>query len=294
MRTLNTVSDAVLWAENFLLGCGIEEAEREAFLMVSALLGVRPTLLPAHSSRLLPPSCIASLTQWVERRSGREPLQYILGEAEFWGIPFKVTPAVLIPRPETERLVSEGIRALKGRVLPLLLDLATGSGCVAVVLAVEIPDASVFATDISLQALQVAGENARLNGVERRVKFLRGDLFRAVDRIRGMRGLSPNEFDLITVNPPYVKSSEVKNLQPEISLFEPRAALDGGEDGLALVRRIILDAPGYLKGKGVLLLEMGYGQSEDVREIARKAFEKVEIIKDYSGVDRVLRAEKSS
>ena len=260
--TVETVSDLVLWAEKNLKENTIDGAEKEAVFLVSSLLKIKPSGLAASSKKKISSTELSVLKQWIDRRIGREPLQYILGEAEFWGLTFKVGPDVLIPRPETEHLVSEGINVLKGRPAPLILDLCTGSGCVAVSFAMEFPGAMVFAADISAPALAVARENAVINGVEERIRFFKGNLFGA------LAALSPEGFDLIASNPPYVKSSEVKKLEPEISLYEPGTSLDGGKDGLDFITKIINEAPRYLKPDGVLLVEIGYGQSDAVRSIA--------------------------
>jgi len=284
--TVETVSDLVLWAEKNLKENTIDGAEKEAVFLVSSLLKIKPSGLAASSKKKISSTELSVLKQWIDRRIGREPLQYILGEAEFWGLTFKVGPDVLIPRPETEHLVSEGIKILKGRPAPLILDLCTGSGCVAVSFAREFPGARVFAADISAPALAVARENAVINGVEERIRFFKGNLFGA------LAALSPEGFDLIVSNPPYVKSSEVKKLEPEISLYEPVTSLDGGKDGLDFITKIINEAPRYLKPDGVLLVEIGYGQSDAVRSIAGgiEGFKGFEIIRDYSGIERVFKA----
>ncbi|MBI5560693.1 MAG: peptide chain release factor N(5)-glutamine methyltransferase [Deltaproteobacteria bacterium] len=294
MRTLQTVTDAVSWAEECIKKSGLGEAGKEALFMVARLIDARPPALHALSLRRLDASELKLLKEWIERRIRREPLQYILGETEFWGLNFKVGPKVLIPRPETEHLVSEGIKVLKDRQNPLILDLSTGSGCIAVALAKELPQARVVATDISADALAWASENAGINGVAGRIRFLEGNLFEALDSIGSMRGFLPTLFDLIISNPPYVKSSEVFGLEPEVALHEPLLALDGGEDGLYFIRRVIGEAPQHLKPAGVLIVEMGYGQSEDIRRImaASKGFGRFEIKKDYSAIERVLSAEK--
>jgi release factor glutamine methyltransferase len=263
-------------------GLEIEEARKNAALMLSAATGLSPAGLFLHRDAPLSLTALSLLKRWTARRIAGEPIQYITGETEFYGLSFKVTPAVLVPRPDSEHVVEEAIKAVSGLSGPLIVDLATGSGCIGVTMAKEIPHAGVFATDISEEALEVARLNAETNGVK--VEFLQGDLFSALS------GKGP--FDLIVSNPPYVKTAELRSLSPEVWAHEPSIALDGGEDGLSIIRRIIAGAPLYLKPEGFLILEIGYGQSEAVKEIFGRdgRFSAVEIKKDYSGIERVARA----
>jgi len=279
--------DAFLWLKERLEEVSVEEAEREALFMLAHLEGAGPSELLARLDEPLDVGCIEVLDGWVERRARHEPLQYILGSTEFWSLEFRVTPDVLIPRPETELLVEEGIRFLRDHTGGLVLDLCTGSGCVAVSIARELPEASVLATDVSAAALDIARENARSNDVAERIVFLEGDLFAALEG----RGLDAS-FDLIVSNPPYIASSDVDVLQPEVSLYEPRSALDGGEDGLSFIRRIVEDAPRFLRPGGLLLVEIGNGQAEDVGRLMEgvEGLDGFEVRKDYSGADRVVAA----
>ncbi|MBI4224251.1 MAG: peptide chain release factor N(5)-glutamine methyltransferase [Deltaproteobacteria bacterium] len=186
---------------------------------------------------------------YIERRKNREPAAYITGTKEFWSLPIKVTPDVLIPRPETETLVNAALEKVPGPWSlvpgPFILDLCTGSGCVAAALAKELPDARFVVSDISPRALTVARGNLKF--AEGRVAFIQSDLF---ENITG-------PFDLIVSNPPYVASKDWEGLQPEIKNFEPRLALDGGTDGLDFIRKILQDAPRCLKSNGWLILENG-------------------------------------
>jgi release factor glutamine methyltransferase len=219
----------------------------------------------------------------LKRRISGEPLQYILGSTEFMGLEFKVDPRALIPRPETEILVSTALEKLnsRGQVLPhKILDLGTGSGCIAVAIAKLLPQALIWATDISAGALQLAKENADKHRVK--IKFLRSDIF---------KGLSKDQakFDLIISNPPYISREDFYGLAKEIS-FEPVLALAGGVDGLNFYRRIINQATGHLKEGGFLILEMGLGQRRSIENILKKSknFEIIEVIKDYNHIERVL------
>ncbi|MDD5245989.1 MAG: peptide chain release factor N(5)-glutamine methyltransferase [Candidatus Omnitrophica bacterium] len=227
----------------------------------------------------------------LRRRMRAEPIQYILGSAHFMGLEFKVTPEVLIPRPETEILVETAIKLISSGVLRPssfvdILDLGTGSGCIAVSLAKMLPQARVSASDISQEALKVARINACLHKVDSRINFILSDLF-SHDAIR------TTQYDLIVSNPPYIPAGEVDRLQPEIA-YEPRLALEAGKDGLDFYRRIIPRATGQLKQGGALVLEIGFeqkqaivGMIEESRGLSLK-----EVIRDYQGIERIVVAEK--
>ena len=262
---------------------------------------------------------------FIERRIKREPSQYIIGEQEFWGLSFKVTKDVLIPRPETEILVEEAVKTVNCKLLNVncrkkqtnsisqftvhnsqltILDLCTGSGCIAISLAKELPNSRVYAIDISEKALGVARENAERHSVAGRMTFLQGDLFELphpyLSPLKGertkVRGclLEKLKFDLIVSNPPYISKEMMKELQPEIKDYEPATALYGGEDGLDFYRRIISESPVYLAQGSHVILEMGYGQAEKVKNLIEQnnSFEDIGITKDFSGIDRVIKAQR--
>jgi release factor glutamine methyltransferase len=226
--------------------------------------------LTSHQSR--------SISSSFKRRIKGEPLQYILGKTEFRGLEFKVNKNVLIPRPETEILVEAAIKYAKNKKI---LDLGTGSGCIAVSIAKELSGIDLTAVDISKDALAIAKENAKLNGVK--VRFLRSNFF---------KGLS-EKYDIIVSNPPYIPCAEIKSLQPELK-YEPLIALDGGCDGLASYRKIIQEAPDYLKADGMLIMEMGFNQRKPIEGIVSeaKSFNIIEVIKDYNNIDRVIVVKK--
>jgi len=218
----------------------------------------------------------------ISRRIKGEPVAYLVGKKEFWSLNLKVTPAVMIPRPETETLVEAALPI--SSFSPFILELGTGSGAIAIALAKESPQALIIATDISIAALRVAKENAfshRINSI----RFIAGDLFSPFKLEKVM-------FDLIITNPPYIPSSQISQLPAGIRDYEPRIAFDGGEDGLAVHRKIIQEAPCYLKVGGYLLLEVGEGQSKEVAKIisATPKFSSPEIIKDLAGLERVVKA----
>ncbi|MDD5252737.1 MAG: peptide chain release factor N(5)-glutamine methyltransferase [Candidatus Omnitrophota bacterium] len=227
----------------------------------------------------------ALLSSILKRRMLGEPVQYILGETEFMGFKFKVDNRVLIPRPETEILVETAIEKLRqeGVTSPKILDLGTGSGCIAVALAKNLEAADVWASDVSNAALQLAKENAGLNNVE--VKFLQSDIFSALK-------LKSEKFDLIISNPPYISDGDFGSLAKEI-FFEPQLALKAGKDGLDFYRRIISRAGFYLKGNGLLMFEVGLNQANFVKEmLQRQGFNQLSLIRDYNNIERIVTAKK--
>ncbi len=231
----------------------------------------------------------AAFRSLLSRRRNREPVHYIVGQREFWSLPFKVDHGVLIPRPETELVVETALRIFREQTetangTPVrIVDLGTGSGNIAVALAGEIDHCVIYAVDASHQALECARENIENNGVSDKVKLLWGDLFEPLppERCR---------LDMIVSNPPYVSSAEMEELQPEVRDYEPRQALHGGGDGLHYLRRIIDRSPEYLKPGGALVLEIGCGRGEAVLRLMeeRGAYHGRRIDRDYAGLDRVV------
>jgi release factor glutamine methyltransferase len=225
----------------------------------------------------------------LRRRLNREPLAYITGQQEFWSLGFLVSGDVLVPRPETETLVERALKQLatiNNREAPRILELGTGSGAIAVALASELPQAEIVATEIVPAALQIARRNASRNGVSNAIRFLQGDLFTALDQEL------EKDFDLILSNPPYVPRGEIAHLEAEVSRWEPRAALDGGVDGLDFYRRIIEEAPGYLRQGGAVAVEIGAAIGSLVLALFRNnpAYGDTGVHQDYSGRDRVVIA----
>jgi release factor glutamine methyltransferase len=257
------------------------------FIMAEALKAGR-TELTLHHQRV--PTDKQQRVFWgnVERRGKRIPLAYLLGTQPFMGLEIEVTDGALIPRPETEEVVAEAVSLLKPRAAEALniLELGTGTGCIAVALAASLPQAMVYATDISKPALALAMRNALAHNVERRIRFINEDLFGEDARFKGWA-------DLLISNPPYIPTSQVDRLDPEV-LKEPRMALDGGKDGLAALRAIVGAAPRYLKPGGWLVLEMGHDQKDDVMALMDKAgFESRYARKDAQGQDRIAVARRS-
>lgn len=262
---------------------GVPDPERDAAVLVSEALAVDTVAIyrdnPAATRRAR-----ARLEEAVLRRCGREPLQYITGRVEFFGLRIGVGPGVLIPRPETELLVEEALRRLPGKGRLEVLDLCTGSGCLALALARNLPSARITGTDISAEAIRYARENARANGVKN-ATFLEGRLFEPVGDAL---------FDAIVSNPPYVESGQMQGLAPEVKDWEPRAALDGGADGLDFFRLILPGAAARLRPGGLLIMEMGQGQAARVSALAEHSGLRVlAVLKDLAGIDRALTARKA-
>jgi release factor glutamine methyltransferase len=279
------------WADR-LKGHEIESPRLNAELMVARALGLTRERLYVELKREVDPKEQAMIESLMERRIQGEPLQYILGHQEFWSIHLKVDPRVLIPRPETELLIEQALYLFSNGPSsghPRILEIGTGSGAIAISLAIELEDTFIVATDISGRALKLARENASRAGVQRRITFVLGDLFGPFGRRGGKGGV-----DMILSNPPYVARSEMESLADEVKGHEPRVALDGGEDGLDFYRRIFGQAPSCLNDHGWLLLELGQGQGTAVLEMVRQcgAFREPELLRDFSGIERVIKAQK--
>lgn len=230
----------------------------------------------------------ALMRDLVRRRAQAEPVAYLVGHREFFGLDFRVTPDVLIPRPETETLVLELITAAKSRERPRILEVGTGSGCIAIAAAVSVPTSIVTAIEISPPALALARENAARHAVADRIRFLEGDLLAPLPR--------GEQFDLIVSNPPYVADEEMATLPSDVRLHEPHLALKAGPQGLDLIARLILGAGSHLAAGGTLLLEIAPEQADAVRALVLQsgAFEPARTIKDAFGKDRVVAAVRRS
>ncbi len=229
---------------------------------------------------------IYEIYQLVQRRLKREPLQYIIGECDFFNIKLKVGPGVLIPRPETEILVEEFLKReeIKNKKNGLVVDLCTGSGCIALSIAKNLPQLKIIGVDISENAIKYAQKNKILNSVSNAF-FVVGNL---------LSPLKKNSFISITANPPYVKSDEIINLQPEIRDFEPKEALDGGQKGLLYYEKILKNAEDYLIEEGLIFFEIGIRQSEEIKKMAEKLrFKVIKIVPDLAGIERVMILKRS-
>ena len=282
-----SVREAVLWGARVLEQHGCDSPRLDAELLLAHALGLSRARLLARFDQELSPAELTRYRQLIERRRAHEPVAYIVGHKEFYGLDFYVDRRVLIPRPETELLVEKAIE-LAGRVgdrgyglYPLTLaDVGTGSGAIAVSLAVHLPQATIYALDSSAEALEVAARNVRHHRVEGRVHLLRGDLLSPL----------PEPVDIVVANLPYVSETELAELPPEIRCYEPLSALDGGPNGLRHIRRLLAQAREYLSPHGAVILEIGATQGKAVAELARQHFPtaEIEIAKDYGGLDRVV------
>lgn len=277
------IGDAVRAARARLVAAGIGEHEAAldaASLTMQVLHCDRASLL-TRDRESIPPGFHDDLELLLRRREAREPMAYIRGSQEFWGRDFIVSSAVLIPRPETELIVEEALRFRTARdgADPLIVDVGTGSGCLAVTLACEWPDARIVATDVSDAALDVARENARRHQVERRIRFVARPYLAEVDE----------PIDLIVANPPYVAESDQSSLQPEVRLYEPHTALFGGVDGLRDVRAILQAASTQLTRDGRLLVEIGLGQADALRAavLGTPSLSLLDLRADLQGIPRV-------
>lgn len=282
-----TVGEALARARAQLAAAGVADAEREAAWLLAHVLGCRAGALVARRSEPLAPEASEEYAALVARRAAREPLQYILGTEEFMGLTFRVTPAVLIPRLDTAALVEQAVARLTGgaaeaRGVLRVADIGTGSGAIAVAVAHLLPHAQVVAVDLSPEALAVAAENARLNGVADRVRFRQGDLLAPLAEEGG-------RFAAILSNPPYIREDEIAGLMPEVRDWEPRLALVAGDDGLAFYRRLAREAPAFLEPGGFLGVEVGIGQAPAVAALFREAgLKDVAVCRDTAGVDRAV------
>jgi len=283
-----TILKVLQWTTGYFSRKNIEQPRANAEVLLAHTLGVQRIQLYLHYDRPLDNGELAHFREVVRRRAAHEPAQYITGEQEFWSLAFEVTPAVLIPRPETELLVEEGLKILEGTPRGKVLDLGTGSGAIAVALAHERSSLSIIATDRSFEALAVARKNAARHSVQDRVSFV------AMDLLGALRPSLPL-FDLIVSNPPYIGDTEFNRLSPEILHHEPVTALrGGGRQGLHIIRAILGTAHSHLRPGGSMLIEIGLGQAEVLTEELPDDphVEEFEFIKDYAGILRVLRIRK--
>lgn len=278
-----TLQEALQAAACQLADAGVEDPRTTAHLLLASLLTRDRTYLLTHSQDSLDPDTLRQFQTWVHQRARGVPVPYLTGHQEFFGLDFLVTPHVLIPRPETE-LIVEQVLARCPRPDPLIIDVGTGSGCLAITLAVRIARARVIALDISEPALKLARLNAARHGVEHRVAFLASDLLSAL-RIERPDARA----DFIVANPPYVAEAEWEQLPREVRQYEPRVALLAGSDGLALHRRLLADSPALLRPGGFLVMEMGFGQYPTLVGLVDPAVWCVEkVVLDLQGIERTF------
>ena len=270
-----TYQEALRYGQIRLIAAGVLEVESDAWLLMSAVCRIDRNFYYVYGNEEMIKEQEKEYMALLEKRAERIPLQYITGEQDFMGLNFKVNPGVLIPRQDTETLVEEVLKAVTPGME--VLDLCTGSGCIAVSLAKFVPGAKVQGVDISPEALKVSEENARRNGVN--VHFFLSDMFGQVE----------GKFDVIVSNPPYIPTGEIQGLMPEVKDFEPHLALDGKEDGLWFYRILAGQGKKYLKPKGTLMVEIGCDQGKDVSRIFKdNGYCDIKVIKDLAGLDRVV------
>lgn len=281
-----TVKALLRWTTDYLAGKGVEASRLEAQILLAHVMACKKIELVARSDDEPTAAEKAAFKDLIRRRVEGWPVAYLVGRREFYLLAFEVTPAVLIPRPDTEALVLEALNRLKGLAASAVLDLGTGSGCIAVSVAHQAKTARVTAVDVSPDALDVAKRNAAAHGVADRTTFLAGDLFAPLP--------AGAAFDLIVSNPPYVTPGELAALAPEVRDHEPRVALDGGPDGLAFYRRIAAESGRFLKPGGSVLVEVGWTQDEAVRAIfeTRSELAVGPSVKDLGGRVRVATARR--
>ncbi|MCM1121780.1 MAG: peptide chain release factor N(5)-glutamine methyltransferase [Eubacterium sp.] len=292
-----TYAESYRWGQEQLAGAGIAEAKQDARLLLEWCCGTDRNTLLAHGDRIVSSEEYERYEECIAKRKKHVPLQHITGEQDFMGLTFIVNEDVLIPRQDTEVLVEEVLRYLHDGMR--VLDMCTGSGCILLSLMHYSNDCEGVGVDLSEEALRIAEKNAEkilgwsgehfaendraADGLTfgKRVRLVQGDLFEKLD--------SSEKFDIIVSNPPYIKTDVIESLMPEVKEHEPHLALDGQEDGLFFYRKIIAQAGDYLTGGGMLFLEIGYDQGEEVRALMEKAgYAEVEVIQDYAGLDRVV------
>jgi release factor glutamine methyltransferase len=281
-------AEAIDKASRRLADAGIESSRLDAELLMAEAAGVAREAAVTGSIDLSP-ATLKTFEALIARRERREPIAYILGHKEFYSLDFEVTPAVLIPRPETEFAVGAALECVAGKANARVLDIGTGSGAIAIAIAVNAPGATVTAIDVSSDAIAVASRNARRHRVEDRVTLRRGDCFEMLDG-----GALLGTFDVIVSNPPYLDDAEIAALEPDVRGYEPRVAMSAGAGGLQIMHRVVAGAPGHLAGDGELIVEVAAGQAAAVAKLVEEAgLRVVGVINDFVGHPRVVRAQKS-
>jgi release factor glutamine methyltransferase len=293
------VRESLRYGSRKLVEAGSEEASLEAELLLADALNTDRPHLYQRLHEALPSDAGRAFEALLQRRLAHEPTAYIIGRKEFYGLDLEVTPAAIIPRPETEtlaELVLEFVTMREAGAEALVVDVGTGCGAIAVTLAVHLPRAEIIATDVSPEALALARRNAERHSVAGRIRFLEGDLLEPLDDVAhpepkpGVSRDSSRRADVIAANLPYVRTGDFEAGPPEIRQHEPRLGLDGGPDGLRVIGRLLRQAPSRLRAGGALFVEIGEEQGEAARQLAADVFPRarVEVQKDLSGLDRVL------
>lgn len=280
----SSIIQAQTAAAELLRAAGVIDSRLEAGSLLAHALGRDRTYVITHRDRLITSEQLERFRLLVARRVAREPLQYITGYQEFFKLQFEVTPDVLIPRPETELIVETALEILNREQPVSMLDVGTGSGCIAISLLSELPNGRAVATDISANALQVADRNARHHGVHDRLTLAQAD---------SLSTFCAAAFSLIVSNPPYIPAAEIETLQPEVREYEPLTALMSGADGLDHVRALLHEAPQLLSSNGYFIFEIGFGQNEAVTQLVDpSAWGLVEVRNDLQGIPRTVVLQK--
>ncbi|MBP2645524.1 MAG: Protein-(glutamine-N5) methyltransferase, release factor-specific [Firmicutes bacterium] len=279
-----TIGEIINWTKQYFSEKGVESPRLDAEVLLSHVLRKDRLYLYVNFDQPLENDELTRFRELVKRRALREPVAYLLGRKEFMGLSFMVTPAVLIPRPDTEILVEYVSKKLAVKANPVFLDIGTGSGAIAVSLLTLLEEARGWAVDISAEALTIAEKNAVALEVNGRLDYRQGDLYAPV---------GDRQFDAVVSNPPYISTKEMGTLAPELA-FEPQKALTDGGDGLAFYRRLVAQGASYLKNGGFLAMEVGAEQSAAVCALADSVsgLKVLEVIKDYAGIDRVVVLER--
>jgi release factor glutamine methyltransferase len=280
-----TIKALLEWTTKFFSSKGIDSPHKEARTIMAHVLACKPIDVVARSEDEPTDAERSRFKSLIQKRAEGCPTAYLTGQRDFYLLSFEVSPAVLIPRPDTEMLILAAADALKPLNQPRILDLGTGSGCIAVSLAHQWKTAHITAVDVSPEALAIARRNATTHGVAERVTFLQGDLFAPL--------VAEAKYEMIISNPPYIAPTEIETLAPEVRDHEPRLALDGGPDGLDFYRRIAHNSEQHLAPDGTVLVEIGYNQGNTVPELFRAAgFTQVKLQKDLSQRPRVVLARR--
>ena len=278
-----TISEHLQKATEILQQSGIAEPRREANSLLAFSLNKDKTFLIAHPEFELTEEDEFFFNQIIHRRANREPFQHITGKQEFYGLEFEVNSDVLIPRPETEMIVENAIEILSKIENPRFCEVGTGSGCISVSILHNVPKAVAIGVDISASALEITLRNAEKYQVAARLHLKNSDVFSA---------FYETKFDLIVSNPPYIPNEDIPNLQNEVRDFEPINALTDGKDGFSIIEHIVKDSPRFLSKKGCLLMEIGFGQAEKVKEMfLDEVWESVEVLPDLQGILRMVKAQ---
>jgi len=277
--------EATLFGCDYLKTRGIESYQTDSAVLLAHSSGLDKIHIITDSEKIVSSEDFERFTALLKKRAENAPLAYLTGEREFYSLLFKVEKHVLIPRPDTEILVEAVLNKIpKNERDCEILEIGTGSGCISVAIAKNCENAIITATDISLDALEIARKNAEINSVIDRVKFILSDLYKEINE---------EKFDIIVSNPPYIPSGEIDELDEDIRLYEPKNALDGGLDGLDFYRKLIAEGKQLLKLSGIFFFEIGYNQARSVSKILEEnEFENVTVMKDYAGHDRVITANK--